>query len=448
MDIQQYINLTYNGNPYWFVDEVKQYHHQAKVMDILNKKEYLSGLHKILKRPVEQYNGKVYEPRKVVLQYCKTILNFQTSYLLQKPVTLTGEKEAVEAFKKVYKKGKYDRIDFDILNSVVKYGNAYEYVWVSDGIIKSKLIAPEDSYPVYNHENELIAFIEHYTVDFADYYSVYYPDRVEKYSNVGTGDLRLIGVFKNVSGLPICYKNQNEMDSNFGRSDLDDFVNIIDSMEDLISKFTDSFYKHHNPIPVVIGQQLKGDGLNPNIVGGGIVLDDGADFKMISNQLDYKSFETIYNTLKQALLDISNTPAVSLNSQDVSNLSEVSIKLLFSLADIKAGLNEKYLREGMEQRFEKVRGILERVGVTMSDDTFDTLGVVFQYSRPQNEKDIIDNLKTLKEMGGISTESLLEVSPYTNDVNQELQRLKSSQENQGMKSEASDNELVKEVVGM
>jgi len=424
MNIQEYIKLTHNGNIHWFVDEVSEYHHQRRVNDIIDKKEYLSGYHNILKRGAETYNGKVYEPRKVVLQYVQTIVNFQTSYLLKNPITLTGDKHVVSEYKKIYRKGKYNRIDFDILDSIVKYGNAYEYIYFDkEGKVTSKLIKPENSFPVFNHENHLIAFIESYVADFSDYYIVYYEDRVEQWSNVGDADLKLMNTYKNISGLPICYKNQNELDDNFGRSDLDDIIGILDNMEDLLSKFTDSFYKHHNPIPVVVGQQLKGDGLNQNVVGGGIVLDDGADFKMISNELDFQSFESIYKTLKQALLDISNTPAVSMNNTDVSNLSEVSMKLLFQLADIKAGLNEKYIREGLEKRFEKIRKILSVVGVQINEETFDTLNVVFQYSRPTNEKDIIDNLSKLREIGAVSIETILNNAPYINDVGEEQQRL-------------------------
>lgn len=80
------------------------------------------------------------------------------------------------------------------------------------------------------------------------------------------------------------------------QNDLDDFINIIDAMEDLLlSKFSDSFYKFHNPIPVVIGQQLKGEGLNPHIVGGGITLDDNADFKFAHGELNHQAFDTILN---------------------------------------------------------------------------------------------------------------------------------------------------------
>lgn len=430
MDIQEYISRTHNGEKFWFKEEVSMPFHQERVNEVLSKKDYLSGQHKILTRGMEQYNGKDFEPRKIVLQYSKTIVNFQTSYLMKNPVSLTGDEGTVAEFKKVYRKGKFNKTDFDILDSLVKYGNAYEYIYVQDDVIKSNLIRPEDAYPVYNYKDELIAFIEYYIADFSDYYTVYYTDRVETWTNAGSGgdDFYLLEAKKNVSGLPICYKNHNELDTRFGRSDLDDFIGILDSMEDILSKFADSFYKHHNPIPVAIGQQLKGDGLPNHVVGGGLVLDDGADFKMISNSLDFQSFEAIYKTLKQALLDVSFTPAVSLNNTDVSNLSEVSMKLLFQLADIKAGMNEKFIREGMEQRFVVIAELLSRMGVSVDEEALDTLDVVFQYSRPTNEKDIIENLKALHEMGAISIESILENSPYTQDVGQELERLRASGE--------------------
>lgn len=428
MSIDQYIREHHDGNPEWFVEECNSIANMQRINKIVDIKEYLSGTHAILQAPSYMYNGKEFKPRKIVLQYAKNVLNFSTSYLLSHPVTLTGQDSIVKEYKKVYKKGKYDRIDFDVLDKITKYGFVAEYVYLDENKdIKSKLIDPADSYPIYDDENNYIAFIEHYTaVDNVSYYTVYYPDRVQKYCNKGS-QLKLVGEYSNLSGLPIVYKNQNELDSTTGRSDLEDIVTIIDNMEDLLSKFADSFYKHHNPIPVVIGQQLKGEGISPNVVGVGIVLDDGSDFKMVSNQLDYKSFETIYKTLMTTLLDISSVPGVSMGKVDISNLSEVSIKLLFSLADIKASMNEKYMREGLEERFDKIRKLLEMKGKRIEDDAFDSLGIVFQYARPQSAKEVIDNLKVLSDMGAISIESILEHSPYTTDVVQELERLKDNQ---------------------
>lgn len=423
MTLQKYIKEVHSGRNDWFVDETTTIYNQQRIDTIVDMKEYLSGKHKITKRPTEMYNGKQFHPRKIVLQYAKTILNFQTAYLLQHPVTLTGNENVVKEFQRVQKVGKYDRTNFMILDKLVKYGTVAEYVYLDGKVIKSKIIDPADSYPVYDDKNNLIAFIEHYTIEGVSYWNVFTDDVVEQFDNLG-GKLRLRERNANLSGLPIVYVNPSELSATDGQSELTDMISILDSMEDLISKYTDSFYKFMNPIPVAIGQQLKGQGLPTDIIGGGINLDDGSEFKMVGNQLDYQTFQTIYKTLLQSLLDISSTPAVSMNKTDISNLSEVSIKLLFSLANIKAGFNEMIIKKGIEDRFSKIRRLLSYRNISFTDDDYDTLDIVFHYAMPSNDKEIIENLKELHDMGAISLESILNRSPYTNDVQMELNRLK------------------------
>ncbi|ADL07763.1 phage portal protein [Thermosediminibacter oceani] len=429
MDIREYVEKYYPNSKFWFTDEVKQLYHQSRIKEVLDIKEYLSGKHKILNRQEEVWNGKKYYPRIIILNYAKTILNFATSYLLKNPVTLTGNENVVSKFQKIYKKGDYYRLDFDILDKMQKYGTVYEYVYVDDeGTIRSKIIDPADGYPVIGPQNEYLAFVEYYVVDGVSYYTVFYDDRVEEYTDEG-GTLHLVNKAENISGLPIIYKNQNELDPNFGRSDLLDYVNIIDNMEDLLSKFSDTVYKHHNPIPVAIGQKLTSGGIDANLVGNGINLDTDSDFKLVSGNLNHQAVKMLYDTLRQALLDISCTPAVSLNSVDISNLSEVSIKLLFSLAEIKAGLNAKYMSEGIQKRLEVFRRILALNGENISDEEMESVNVVFTTARPMNEKDIIDNLKTLRGIGAISLETMIEQNPYVNDTIQEIERLNNEKMN-------------------
>jgi len=230
--------------------------------------------------------------------------------------------------------------------------------------------------------------------------------------------------YASLSGLPIIYHNDNEMDETQGKSELDDWISILDGLEDLLSKYMDATYKFIDPLFIVSGQTLKGQNIDSSVVGKGINLDDGADAKFVNSQLDYKSFETIYKTLLQSLLDVSSTPAVSMNKTDISNLSEVSIKLLFQLSTIKAGMNEQFMREGLEQKFNKIRRLLEGYrNISFTDDEFDSLDLVFTYATPSNDKEIIDNMKTLREMGAISLEGILEDSPFTTDVQFELNRI-------------------------
>lgn len=106
------------------------------------------------------------------------------------------------------------------------------------------------------------------------------------------------------------------------------------------------------------------------------------------------------------------TPAVSLNNTDISNLSEVSIKLLYSLAQIKGTINEQYLKDGFIQRWEKIKKLLSFKGA----DVTGHIDCSFEMSIPQNEKEVIENLKTLREINGISLETLLAKTPYVYDV--------------------------------
>ncbi|KAF2425592.1 phage portal protein [Bacillus subtilis] len=432
MNIQEYIKIVHNGNPFWFIDEVSHPENAKRIYDVVNKKKYLDGRHAILNRVVENYNGKPYEQKAIVLQYAKLITQLETTYLLKTPVTIIGDESIVADMKRLYRKGKYDKINFDILSNLVKYGNAYEYVYVNaEGKVTSKVIPTESGYPIYDDELNMIAFVEYYTALESEYYVVYTDENVTKYSTIGQEDIHVIGSYKNVSGLPIHYKTDNELNEAFGKSDLDDFINIIDSMEDLLSKFSDSFYKHHNPIAVVIGQQLKGEGINPHIIGQGVTLDSDADMKYLQAEIDHQAFKTIYETLMQQMINVASVPAVAMNATDVSNLSETSMQMLYQLADMKAGINEQYLREGMDERHEKIIGLMGKTGKAYSEDVLDTLNMKFTYARPINETEVIDNLVKMFEAGAMSIESLVELSPYITNQHQELERiLKSKNESQ------------------
>ena len=144
---------------------------------------------------------------------------------------------------------------------------------------------------------------------------------------------------------------------------------------------------------------------------------------MVSNGINHKAFEVIFNTLMQQLINIASVPAVALNASDVSNLSEMSMRMLYQLADMKAGINERYLREGLEQRNSKVVGLLGKQGKAYSEDAIESLDMVFHYARPVNETEVIDNLVKLYQVGAMSIESLVEISPYVSNEHLELKRI-------------------------
>lgn len=424
-ELQEYINEKYDGNAYWFEDEVQDTWHIDRIMNALNIMEYIDGKHEILKREDITWKGKVFKTRKIVLQYVKPILTFQNSFLLKNPVTLTSDdRETLEVYKEIYKKGKYNNIDAKILDSLLKYGEVYEYVYLDeDRKIKSHIIKSCDSYPVYNSKGDYIAFIEHYISDGISYYTIYTNEKVEEWNNKG-GELHKTDEYTNLTGLPIRYILPSETDELKPRSDLEDWIDIVDNMEDLISKYMDSFYKFLNPLPVFTGTKLStgknGEGaIDPNLVGQALQLDFGSKFEFAVAEMDYQSFKEVYKTLHQCLLNISMTPAISMNSMEISNLSETSMKILFYMAIAKANMTAKRLYEGFDKRWKKMKQLLKLI----DKDYKGYISCTFKFDIPANDSEVIDNLKKLYEMGTISLETLLSQSPYIYDVTTEMQRL-------------------------
>ena len=424
MNLEQYVKVKYKNKIGWFMEEATSFHNTSRVLDVQNKKDYLEGHHNILNRPSYQYNGQLVEPRKIVLNMAKTILSFQTQFLLKNPVQITGKEKMVEEFQVVNKLGKFNEKNIAILDKLLKFGNVYEYIYLDKkGYITSKIINSDNGFPIYNQHNEMIGFIEMYVFDGISYYVVYDDEKVQEWTNEG-GSLQMTSQFANLSGLPVAYVSTNEHSETEGRSQLDDFIGILDNMEDLISKTVDGLYKMINPVPVISGQQLKGS-IPQHIVGGGIQLDDGGTFSFESATIDAKAFDILYTQLYQSLLDISMTPSVSMGRASISNVSEQSVRLLFSLASVKGGMNEQCLRKGFYERWDKIRSLLTYKGINISDKLWSTFDVLFTHDLPSNNSETIANLRELREMGALSMESMLELSPMTSDVGQEMERLNS-----------------------
>jgi len=424
LNLEQYVKVKYKNKIGWFMEEATSFHNTSRVLDVQNKKDYLEGHHNILNRPSYQYNGQLVEPRKIVLNMAKTILSFQTQFLLKNPVQITGKEKMVEEFQVVNKLGKFNEKNIAILDKLLKFGNVYEYIYLDKkGYITSKIINSDNGFPIYNQHNEMIGFIEMYVFDGISYYVVYDDEKVQEWTNEG-GSLQMTSQFANLSGLPVAYVSTNEHSETEGRSQLDDFIGILDNMEDLISKTVDGLYKMINPVPVISGQQLKGS-IPQHIVGGGIQLDDGGTFSFESATIDAKAFDILYTQLYQSLLDISMTPSVSMGRASISNVSEQSVRLLFSLASVKGGMNEQCLRKGFYERWDKIRSLLTYKGINISDKLWSTFDVLFTHDLPSNNSETIANLRELREMGALSMESMLELSPMTSDVGQEMERLNS-----------------------
>ncbi|NBI06621.1 phage portal protein [Senegalia massiliensis] len=424
MKLDKYIQDHYSNNPYWFAEEIQQAHHIGRISKVLNNKQYLNGkLHKVLEREDITYKDKELKVSKMILQTAKAILRTHNSYIMGKKVSLTGTDNMVKEYNKVFRKGKYNSINYKVVKDLNQYGDIFEYVYYSNGKGTSKLISSEDGYPIYSDEGDYIGFIEHWTdaVSSISYYIVYKPNIVEKWTNA-CGNYILEDTKANITGLPIHYINgQNTEEENFGRSLLEDIKPILEKLEYLLNKMDDAItILSLNPIPYVSGQRVSGT-IDADGIGYMINLEDGAEFKYAVAELDSNSIKILYNALIEQLVIISGVPSHMFGQSNIANVSEVSLKILYQNLDAMARELEVYLRDGLEERFEKLELLLNKKGIKFNDD--DYIDIEFNYNRPIDSSEVIEQLSKQYQDGVISRRTYIEKSPLTNNVDSEIKRI-------------------------
>lgn len=419
--LENYIKEVYGNTSNWFEKEVMKQCNSNRINNILLIKDYLQGKHSVLNREYIEWNGKKIKSSAIVLQYSKPILIFQTSFLLKNPVTLKCDDEkTLLAMQEVYKTGNYNNLDYKIAELLNKVGQVFEYNYIDNGRIKAKLLNAEECYPILDEETgEYIALIQYYTLasNSVSYYTIFTENKVYKYDNKGNV-LHLRGEFNNLSGLPIMYMECAENDDTMPHSDVEDWANIIDNMEELLSKYFDSFYKFLNPIPTLTGTKLNigknGEGaVNKDVVGNILQLDDGATFDMVLGKMDVNSLKGLHDNLMKHLLNISMTPSISMGASDIANLAETSIRMMYTLPIFKAVLKSKILEEGFKKRWSQIKKLLRYMDINVDG----WINCNFEFAVPSNTEQIVKDIVILKENGLIDLESALEQLPYVYDVN-------------------------------
>ena len=383
--------------------------------------------HDVLKRLNLTYTfkGKTFTPAAIILQGMKTVINFHTAYLLGNPVSITGTPKAVELMNTYYRKGLYSKVDWQILNELITYGNAFEYVYWDETTksIKSKVFRNQDSYPIYNENLEYVYFVEYWKnkTDNTEHFVVYSPTSIDTYVNG-----RKIASKTNLTGLPIHYScMEKSYYDQFGDSMVLDLIPIQDKIEWLMSKLDDAITTLSlNPIGVCTGARVtESDMVDSNISGAVLNLEEGGEFKYANAEMDYENIKFELNQLYQQFNLVAAIPSSILGQNNIANVSENSMSMVYQLTENRGKQNMNSLLDGFRQRWEYMRKLFRIKHIPISQKDFDSLNVTFNINKPVDTKQDFENMKIQYEIGALSKRTIMERSPYTTDSAQEMQRL-------------------------
>ena len=405
------------------LSSAEQLYMKSKNKQIL---DHLHREHSVLGRTRHTYifKGNVFVPAAIILQGLKSVITFHTAYLVGNEVTITGTPGAVDRMNKVYKRGLYSKTDWEVLNNLITYGNAYEYVYLdSNGNIRSKVFKNSDSFPIYDCNSEYKYFVEYWKDKQGDdeHYNIYYPSHVDTYING-----RLIDSKENYTGLPIHYVAMERAEYDvFGDSMLLDLIPIQDRIEALLSKLDDAITTLSlNPVGVITGARMsETDMVNSNVAGAVLNLDEGNDFKYANAEMDYNCIKYELDQLYQQFNLVAAIPSSILGQSNIANVSQDSLSMIYQLTENRGKQNINSLIEGFYKRWEKMRILMNLNGNPMTDEDYDSLGASFNISKPTDTAMNMENMEIQYNMGAISKRTIIELSPYTTNSAQEMQRL-------------------------
>lgn len=410
----------------WFKNQIGSSEHTYRQSKVNMIQRHLLREHNVNQRLQRTYNfkGKAFTPAAIILQGIKTVINFHTAYLVGNPVSITGTPKAVEQMNNCYRKGIYSKIDWQILNDLITYGNAFEYVYLdNNGVIRSKIFRNRDSYPIYDDNLNYRYFVEHWKSKpkGEEHFVIYYPTHIDTYVNN-----RLVSSIENYTGLPIHYVTMDKAEyDQFGDSIVLDLIPIQDKIEGLLSKLDDAITTLSlNPVGVITGAKMtETDMVDSNVAGAVLNLEEGNTFDYANATMDYYSIKYEFDQLYQQFNLVAAIPSSILGQNNIANVSENSMSMVYQLTENRGKQNMNSLIEGFRQRWEYIRKLMELTNNPISDDDFESLNVSFNISKPIDTKQNMENMKMQYDMGALSKRTIMELSPYTTDSAQELQRL-------------------------
>ena len=406
----------------WFRDEIKQAEHEYRQVQVRKILNHLHRRHQVLERQKHTFmfkNG-TFTPASIVLQGMKTVINFHTAYLVGNPVSLTGTQTAVEQYNKIYQKGLYTRTDWKVLNDLITFGDAFEFVYYDrwTDTIKSKVFRNSDSYPIYNEYGEYSYFVENWKDRNGNqHYTIYFPDHIDTYVNY-----QFVESAPNATGLPIHYVNMERgLYDQFGDSMVLDLIPIMDKIEYLLSKEDDAVTTLSlNLILSIQGQKVsEKEMVDSNISGAVLHLDDGQKAEYVNAEMDYSVIKHELDQLYQQFNMVAAIPSSIIGQSNIANVSENTTSIIYQLTENKGKQNMNALIDGFRKRWEHMRKLSEPI----ADDDFDSLNVVFNINKPTDTKNNMENMKLQFDMGAISKRTIMEQSPFTTNAAQEIQRL-------------------------
>ena len=412
------------------VENIKKFinnHRSCEFPRLKKLYDYYNTSNVILKRQMadpSKPNNRIANP------YANYITNTLTGYFMGEPVTYSSlQEDWVKELNLIFEYNDEADENVELAKNASIFGAAYELLYIDEeGSIRFKQIDPTGCIPIYKDtiDEELLYFIRYYyDKDILSnktfmYIEVLTSDKMIRYkANESCSELSLIEEIPHYFGMvPIAIYKNNEEES----GDFEKVITLIDAYDKLESDSLNDFEYFCDCYLALTGLTAEADDIARMKENRVLLLDKDSSAEWLIKDNPDASIENIKNRLDKDIHKFANCPNMS-DENFAANSSGIAIKYKMVGTENVIAVKERKFKKGLQRRIELIAAIN-----TLKGNGFDwrAIDIIFTRNLPANDTEIVSMVNTLS--GIVSDETLLAQIPFVEDVNAELERIKTEQE--------------------
>ncbi len=390
---------------------------QTELPKLQRLSAYYSGNHPILSETKEP--GK---PRnRLVNNFCRSITDSTVGYFMGIPVTYGGDDaETLREALRLTALSDEPFVNSALAGDLSVYGRAAELLWCDlDGEVRFTALSPETVFPIISEDvaETLLGAVRTFrrsdgsvTVQYIDGEAVYdYTDK--------SGSLELTDAREHFFGtVPVnFYRNNRTMTGDF-----EPVLTLVDAYNKLQSECVNDFELFADSYLAISGmggttaedmEKLRRERV--------LLLDDGGDAKWLTKSVNDVYIENLKTRIAKDIYRFSGT--VDISETDIGGITASGTAMKYRLVNFenRVAVTEKFFRRGLVNRFRIIGSVYRMMGRRFDASS---LRVTFTRNLPGNWEAATE--LAVKLDGIVSKKTLLELLPFVDSADTELERIR------------------------
>lgn len=389
-------------------------------------KNYYDGVHSIL---TKSYSDPTKPCNKTVINYCKNITDSYCGYLATPGHIAYNSQNDIEEIMDVLRYNDYQSEDSDLLKDALIYGVANELMYIDgDGKTRFKLIDPLTSFGIYDSSltADLTYFVRYYKIaDWEDTdlnwaLDVYTDNSIKHYTMKGENTTPVF-ISEEPHYFGQCPANILVMPEE--KSIFDCVLSEQDSVNELLSAEIDDYSAFCDAYLVIEDAEMDEDTVKTMKENRVLQLPQGAKAYWLTKAANDAQVENILKRLHDSIYRTAQCPDFSSESFIGGVSSGIAIQYRLTGMETRAGKIEAEMKKALQRRVEILCGM---AALKLGEEVFRDIEITFTRNIPADEAALINMINSLK--GTVSDETLLAQLPFINDVQLELEKVRSQKE--------------------